>query len=154
MHSRGYASGVIAKEGKDKMKLRQVLAKRLRELMDKTPSLDTQVKVSAAAGVAQTTISRILKCQVAATLDNVESIADAFGIRIPELLTLHPVNSPVVSDDDRRTIQRLSVLLGTHSNEEAEAIKRAAGRAGNTKKMEKLIGRHKIPQPKRVLRRG
>jgi transcriptional regulator with XRE-family HTH domain len=132
------------------MKLRQVLAKRLRELMEKTPGLDTQVKVSLAAGVAQTTISRILKCQVAATLDNVEAIADAYGISTSDLLTLLPANSPALSEADRRTIQRLSVLLHTENN---IAIQRAVSRSSDVKKVRKKIERHQVPnQNKRVKR--
>jgi len=127
------------------MKLRQVLARRLRELMDKTPALDTQVKVSKAADVAQTTISRILKCQVGATLDNVEAIASVFGVTPAELLAQSHVNSAVITDDDRRTIQRLSVLLRTENSVEKAAIHQSVGRTSDLKKVRKKIERNPLP---------
>lgn len=68
-------------------KLRTVLARRLRELMDATPALDTQMKIAARSGIAQSTVGRILRGDVAVTLDNVEALADAFGRDPADLLT-------------------------------------------------------------------
>jgi len=150
LHIHGYASGVIAKEGTDKMKLRQVLAKRLRDLMERTPGLSTQVQVSEAAGVAQTTVSRILKSQVAATLDNVESLATVFGITPSELLAQSHASSAVITEDDRRTIQRLSVLI----SREQEAMKQAVSRSGVVKQSRKKIERHKVSHQAKRVRHG
>jgi len=66
--------------------LRKQLAKSLRALMDASISLQGQGAVAKKAGLAQATISRILKQQVAATLDNVESLANAFGVEPAALL--------------------------------------------------------------------
>lgn len=66
--------------------LREVLADRLNTLMFRTRALDTQVKLAEASGVAQSTIGRILRCETSATLDNIESIARAFGIDASVLL--------------------------------------------------------------------
>lgn len=55
------------------------IASRIRVWMSDRPDLDTQVKVAAAAGVSQTTMSRVLNAQTGVTIDNLESIAAAFG---------------------------------------------------------------------------
>lgn len=68
------------------MKLRELLAKRLRELMDVRPDLDTQTKLANRAGLSQSTIQRILSLQQACTVDVIEDLARAFGIRPIELL--------------------------------------------------------------------
>lgn len=66
--------------------LRTLLAHRLRELMDSTPALDTQTKIAERSGIAQSTVGRILRGDVAVTLDNVEALARAFDIGPHELL--------------------------------------------------------------------
>lgn len=66
--------------------LRTVLARRLRELMDETPALDTQMKIAARSGIAQSTVGRILRGDVAVTLDNVEALAVSFGRDPADLL--------------------------------------------------------------------
>ena len=65
--------------------LRERLAERLNALMFRYKHLDTQAKLAAASGVAQTTVGRILRCDTSATLDNIEAIANAFGIDVTEL---------------------------------------------------------------------
>lgn len=70
------------------MNLKDVLALRLRELMDARPDLDTQDKVSRRAKVSQSTVNRILNKQTAATVEALEGLAKAFGIKPAELLTL------------------------------------------------------------------
>ena len=79
-------------------RLRRVLAKRLRDLMDKRPDLETQEKVAKRSNVAQTTVGRILRGSVAATLDNVEAIAGAFGVPAASLLSEERTN-PVLQYD-------------------------------------------------------
>ncbi|WP_071739013.1 helix-turn-helix domain-containing protein [Burkholderia ubonensis] len=66
--------------------IRQILAKRLHELMEATPHLDTQVKVAARAKIAQSTVGRILRAEVYAQLAQVESLAEAFRVSPASLL--------------------------------------------------------------------
>jgi len=66
--------------------LRKQLARSLRALMDASITLQGQGAVAKKSGIAQATISRILKQQVAATIDNVERIANAFGVEPAALL--------------------------------------------------------------------
>lgn len=64
----------------------KVFAANLVRLMAVRPDLDTQVKVAQASGVAQTTVGRILRGTVSPTLDNVETIAAAFGKTVGEMI--------------------------------------------------------------------
>lgn len=66
--------------------LRKMIAMRLRELMDASIDMQTQEAVAKRSGMAQTTIGRILKQQVAATIDNIESIARAFNVDASQLI--------------------------------------------------------------------
>lgn len=70
-----------------KHNLRDALSRNLAALMEKTPALDTQIKVANRSGVAQSTIGRILRRETAATLDNIEAIAKAFGVESRVLLS-------------------------------------------------------------------
>ena len=69
------------------MKIRQVLADQIRSRMAKKPDLDTQTKLSKAAGVTQSTVWRILEGQVGASVDVVESLGKAFGVPAIVLLS-------------------------------------------------------------------
>lgn len=60
-------------------KLRARLARRLRDLMDADPALETQTKVHKATGLAQSTIQRLLAQEQAATVDVIDQLAPAFG---------------------------------------------------------------------------
>ena len=66
--------------------LRIALAQNIAALMEKTPALDTQVKLAKRSGIAQSSVGRILRGEVAATLDNIEAIAKAFGVSANFLL--------------------------------------------------------------------
>ncbi len=68
------------------MKAGKVFAANLVRLMAVRPDLDTQVKVADHSGVAQTTVGRILRGAVSPTLENVESIANAFGKTVGEMI--------------------------------------------------------------------
>jgi transcriptional regulator with XRE-family HTH domain len=68
--------------------LRDTLARRLRHLMDNTVGLDTQVKVSAKSGLSQSTVQRLLARDQAATVDVIEQLAAAFGIKRAEWFLL------------------------------------------------------------------
>lgn len=50
--------------------------------------VDTQTKVSVKGGIAQSTVQRILSLEQSATLDVLESLAVAFGIKKSEYLLL------------------------------------------------------------------
>lgn len=67
--------------------IRKHVAENLKNWMRVTPHLDTQVKVSAASGVAQTTVSRILLGTTPATADILDAIAKAFRRDPGDLLT-------------------------------------------------------------------
>lgn len=70
------------------MNLRNVLALRLRELMDAKPDLDTQAKLAKRAKVSQSTVNRIIDKQSSATVDTIEALSKAFGVTPSELLML------------------------------------------------------------------
>jgi transcriptional regulator with XRE-family HTH domain len=74
--------------------LRLALAKNIASLMQKTPALDTQVKLAKRSGIAQSSVGRILRGEVAATLDNIESIATAFGVSADFLLQYETSEQP------------------------------------------------------------
>jgi transcriptional regulator with XRE-family HTH domain len=70
------------------LKLRRVLAVRLHDLMQSTVALDTQAKLSKAADMTQSSVGRFLKGEVAATLDAIEKLSDAFGVPPGDLLQM------------------------------------------------------------------
>ncbi|CAN7643380.1 helix-turn-helix domain-containing protein [Paraburkholderia terricola] len=67
--------------------IRKHVAENLKNWMRADPNLDTQVKVSKASGVAQTTVSRILLGTTPATADILDAIAKAFRRDPGDLLT-------------------------------------------------------------------
>lgn len=62
------------------MELKDILAIRLRALMDVRPELDTQTKLHKRTGLSQSTVQRILTRQVHTGLDVLESLAKAFKV--------------------------------------------------------------------------
>lgn len=62
-----------------------IVGKQLSSLMDSVPALGTQQKLAAKTGIGQTTIGRIRRGEVNATLDNLKRIADAFGVPVSYL---------------------------------------------------------------------
>lgn len=91
--------------------LRRDLARNLARLMESKPGLDTQQKVAAASGVAQSTIGRILSCKVAATIDNLGGVAQAFGVSACDLLRNEQSNSIGKMDAPIRAELRALSLL-------------------------------------------
>ncbi len=89
--------------------LRQRLARLLRDKM-RTSLVDTQVKVAAKAGISQSTVQRLLTLEQAATVDLLESLAKAFGVKHPEYLLLDPDDAKLLSlwstlsEEDRGTV--------------------------------------------------
>ena len=65
-----------------------VLARNLRKLMEAS-EINSQLKLAAAAGVAQTNISNILRGTVSPTLDTVEKIAAAYNLQPYQLIWPH-----------------------------------------------------------------
>lgn len=78
------------------------MARKLRELMDATPSLDTQTKVSRATGCSQSTVQRILKREQSVTLAMLEDIAAAFGVK--------PTQHILLDTDEALLLQQFQVL--------------------------------------------
>jgi transcriptional regulator with XRE-family HTH domain len=97
--------------------LQDRLARRLRTLMEQTPSLDTQVKVSKRAAVSQSTVQRILSKQVWANLDVVEDLARAFGIKPAHALLADDAEATLLqvwhtmSELDKTEVIRFAQLL-------------------------------------------
>lgn len=86
---------------------KQILAANLRRLMDSSDMLDTQVKVAARAGIAQSTVGRLLRGEVHAQLDQVEAIANAFRVTVGELLTDHAAAADFEIPYDKAAYARL-----------------------------------------------
>jgi transcriptional regulator with XRE-family HTH domain len=80
--------------------LRQVVAATLAAWMRAKPALDTQMKVAKAAGLAQSSIGRVLRGQTGITLDNLEAIASAFERDPADLLMgrIEPIEDPALPD--------------------------------------------------------
>jgi len=68
------------------MELKDILATRLRSLMDHRPDLDTQTKIHKKTGLSQSTVQRILAREVHTSLDIVELLAHAFGVNPQDLI--------------------------------------------------------------------
>lgn len=68
------------------MELKDILAIRLRALMDVRPDLDTQVKIHKRTGMSQSTINRVLNRQVHTGLDVLTALAAAFGVSPTDLI--------------------------------------------------------------------
>lgn len=96
------------------MKIEAVLASNVDALMEASPTLNGQQRLSAASGVGQTNIGRIRRGEVAAQVDTVERIASAFKLRACDLLDpglkerlargeplrMSEVRPPAMSDED------------------------------------------------------
>lgn len=101
------------------MNLRQILARRLRALMDTRLDLNTQTKVAQRAGVGQATVQRILTLQAAATIDSIDSLAHAFRVSPVDLLLeddrdaqLLRAWSTLNADDKARVLHYIEVSAG------------------------------------------
>jgi transcriptional regulator with XRE-family HTH domain len=86
---------------------KQILAANMRRLMNASASLDTQVKLAARAGVAQSTVGRLLRGEVYAQLAQVEAIAGAFGITVGDLLTDPSLASELEPTYDKAAFTKL-----------------------------------------------
>lgn len=61
---------------------KEIVARKLSELMEAFPDLGTQMKLAKRTGIGQTTIGRIRRGEVNATADNLQRIAAAFGMPV------------------------------------------------------------------------
>lgn len=61
---------------------KEVVGRKLTELMEAFPDMGTQQKLAQRTGIGQTTIGRIRRGEVNATADNIKRIADAFGVPV------------------------------------------------------------------------
>ena len=71
-------------------KAAEVVALHLAELMQKNPKLGTQAKLAKKTGVGQTTIGRIRRGEVDATVGVLNAIAEAFGVTVGYLCNVRP----------------------------------------------------------------
>lgn len=68
------------------MNARDVLANNLRLLMEQFPAIGSQKLLFKTTGVTTSTVGRIKRAEVSATIDNIESLAKAFKIPVFEML--------------------------------------------------------------------
>ncbi|WP_147692717.1 helix-turn-helix domain-containing protein [Vogesella mureinivorans] len=104
--------------------IRQILATNLRNWMNSAEGeLGTQLGLSSKAGIAQSTIGRMLSCQNSANIDVVEQIARAFGRSASELLE-NPTSGHIqydrtgydgLSTEDRSSIERYIAFVISES---------------------------------------
>jgi transcriptional regulator with XRE-family HTH domain len=91
------------------MNARQVLARNLRLLMDRYPDIGSQKLLFKTTGVTTSTVGRIRRGDVSATIDNIEALAKAFKLTVSQLL-------------DPRLPKLLDDLPPVESRERASAI--------------------------------
>lgn len=82
--------------------LREILARNLRARMEANPAIRTQELLEKKAGLGQATVSRILNCGGAATLDSLAALAQACECQAWELLV----------DDDATREAAIRKILG------------------------------------------
>lgn len=68
------------------MESRDILAIKLKKLMDLRPELETQEKLRKRMGMSQSTIQRVLSRSVHTSLDVVDAFAKAFGVKASTLI--------------------------------------------------------------------
>ncbi|KAB0686534.1 helix-turn-helix domain-containing protein [Burkholderia territorii] len=97
----------------NKMPLRKILARNIRRHMEANEHIRTQVQLAKAAGVAQSSIARVLKGEVDTQLFVIEAIADAIGV---------PPGSLLVHDEAEQGILRFnrSLVAALPSSERAK----------------------------------
>lgn len=80
--------------------LRGVLARNLATVMENVPALGSQSKIAEKAKIGQTTVGRIARTEVSATIDNIEALARAIHVQPWQLLVpgLNPVAPPTLGN--------------------------------------------------------
>jgi transcriptional regulator with XRE-family HTH domain len=92
--------------------LRERLSRRMRELMRDDLNLDTQTKVANRSGVSQSSVQRLLALEQAATVDILEQLAKAFGIRRPECFLLEGDEVALLNEWSALSPTEKSAVLG------------------------------------------
>ncbi|KVN35586.1 metal-dependent hydrolase [Burkholderia pyrrocinia] len=98
-----------------KMPAREILALKLTRLMDSHPTLNTQGKVAARAGLAQRTVGRMKNNEADPQLGHVEAVAHALGVSLISLISDESVRESALeydtdavarlTDEDRKKIE-------------------------------------------------
>lgn len=112
--------------------------------------MDSNPKLSARADVGVATLSRIITCKTAATLDTVARLADAFGLEpwqllVPNLNVNNPQMLQVSSPEEVQLWGRLREVISTQA---VETAKKADLGTGEAKYIPKGIVPHS-PIPKK-----
>lgn len=90
LHARNISHGIaIFRQyaGMNKTPLRKILARNVRHYMETCEHIRTQVKLAKAAGLAQSSIARVLKGEIDTQLYVIEALASAIGVPPSALLT-------------------------------------------------------------------
>jgi transcriptional regulator with XRE-family HTH domain len=106
------------------LKQRELIADRIRRLMDLRPDLDTQVKLAKRAGVSQSTVARTLSCDTSPSADSLLDIARALGTTPAMLLIEDALEIKLLDgmramspDARQRLLGFVSGLLSEHVSE-------------------------------------
>lgn len=105
----------------------RVLAENLTRLRQANPLLSTQLALAAKAGVAEGTIHRMSKGTNAATIENVQAVARAFGLQGWQLLVpgLDPLNPPrLYTGTDEAQRRAMLAQLADLASQISEQLKR------------------------------
>ncbi|WP_249205775.1 helix-turn-helix domain-containing protein [Burkholderia cenocepacia] len=81
------SSHIWQHQGMTKTPAREILALKLRQLMDAHPTLNTQGRLAARAGLAQRTVGRMRNNEADPQLGHVEAVADALGVSLVSLIS-------------------------------------------------------------------
>lgn len=68
------------------MHAREVLASNLKMLMERYPEIGSQKLLFKTTGVTTSTVGRIKRAEVSATIDNIEALAKAFKVQVSDML--------------------------------------------------------------------
>jgi transcriptional regulator with XRE-family HTH domain len=101
------------------MPVEQILAANLSALMGGHPEFASQMKLSKATGVGQTTIGRIRRGEGAATIDNVYKIAKAFNLSASDLLK--PTLSKQLASSEQNALLVLQLVNELETGEFSES---------------------------------
>lgn len=93
------------------MKIEEILSRNLDALMSAHEELNSQQKLSRKTGVGQTSVGRMRRADGSATIDNVHSVARAFGLTAYELLDPHLTDRLRLSPSMLTKIERITQKL-------------------------------------------
>lgn len=99
----------IAHNGRmENMELRQILARNLRQAMEDSIGLDTQLALARRAGIAQSHLSEVLRAEASPTTDMLNVLARALGLEPWELLA---------NDEATRQAALQKMILGPRASD-------------------------------------